>query len=815
MNLIGALRSALARSSIPIMRPLQVRTIRDLAERAHAGTKSAADELISLAFESRAEGVVEAASAALRTLESGPAFDALCERWWRSRDNRIWTVIAVSAARPSDETPARIAVLLKRRDLSALRAYRPGSVRGVIAAYQDADSDIAGAAPHALALLSNEAAVEELVEILETGDSTAANIALAALTSVNAPSVLRRISAIWASSRDSRLEDLVRQRGAVPDEPIKAKIAVLALMNDVPSLSRLRVSGMPALSDLADDPDERLSGVARTALAALADRDARDFICRLATEGNETAKAAAIAGHYLPRQADFAAYYLFITGQQALYDDLDPDRSLLQMFLQSASEPARRDIAIRIRSGGRQDMLPVLLGNDYLRHPERWSPEDLRRIVDGLVAEEQWEHVWRLAFEVAPTESADIVDKIGASGWTPPHEDDRGALQELRQLLAEAGRRRVFDLGPGLPAAVHVQKIRTEGGVNAVAFSATEPHVALGLSQRRVVIWNYGEARRNRVSDELGHSIAHLAYTSQGRLLAAERTNTADGCGVFLMEARTGQWSSLHTGVGSITALEHIEGDRVLIADRGGNVTVLDVLTRITEASLTLEEWAREAKVSQARDTAALLHRGATLVALPSLSPIAQGARDAGVTRNAAFAGQSTVLALGRHNGDLRYVRVKGTRLVADRQPLHVHRTRVQGVEFIPGRNVIASGSLDGDVRLLAAEGGGTVGVLPRVAALRSLTVSPDGAFMALGHGDNHMSFWDLRVMDLPMLAAQPLALSRPKHLVAVRAATQPGTSPTFALRYLSAALRYRFRYAVQIDDVRTLRRGDYDITID
>lgn len=68
---------------------------------------------------------------------------------------------------------------------------------------------------------------------------------------------------------------------------------------------------------------------------------------------------------------------------------------------------------------------------------------------------------------------------------------------------------------------------------------------------------------------------------------------------------------------------------------------------------------------------------------------------------------------------------------------------------------------------------------------------------LAVGHTDSTMSFWDLRVMDVPLLFAWPSAQSTPNHR-AVRAAieSQPSRSATTvtpALRYLELALRHRF----------------------
>jgi hypothetical protein len=89
---------------------------------------------------------------------------------------------------------------------------------------------------------------------------------------------------------------------------------------------------------------------------------------------------------------------------------------------------------------------------------------------------------------------------------------------------------------------------------------------------------------------------------------------------------------------------------------------------------------------------------------------------------------------------------------------------------------------------------------------------------MAVGDSDASMSLWDLRVLDVPMLLARPLARSVPTHLVTINALTS-GTDlhprVRHALKFIECVLRFRFRYEIEIDEVATIKKGEFDIEVE
>jgi hypothetical protein len=76
---------------------------------------------------------------------------------------------------------------------------------------------------------------------------------------------------------------------------------------------------------------------------------------------------------------------------------------------------------------------------------------------------------------------------------------------------------------------------------------------------------------------------------------------------------------------------------------------------------------------------------------------------------------------------------------------------------------------------------------------------------------------WDLRVLDVPLLFSIPFIQSTPNHLAAVNVLLQNGSLPVpvlQSLRFVERILRHRFRYEIEIEQLATIKIGEYEIEI-
>jgi WD40 repeat protein len=260
----------------------------------------------------------------------------------------------------------------------------------------------------------------------------------------------------------------------------------------------------------------------------------------------------------------------------------------------------------------------------------------------------------------------------------------------------------------------------------------------------------------------------------------------------------------------------------VFITGRDHSAELWDVEERRAVTKSNFDIWARGAKVSPGGRRALLLYDGVSLVSLPEMQVITSTQRGywSGVVRCAAFAPDDKAIIAGKTNGELVVLnRHSDGGLYGQRQWLYKHSGQVQAVEVLRSRRVVVSAGSEGTVQFISWENKARIGYV-RVpgARLTSLQISPDGDFMAVGDTDASLSFWDLRIMDIPVLFSLPFAKAVPNHLAAVSAAAAAEglrKKVRLALLFMQAVLRHRFRFDIEIDEVQTIRVGEYDIEIE
>jgi hypothetical protein len=89
--------------------------------------------------------------------------------------------------------------------------------------------------------------------------------------------------------------------------------------------------------------------------------------------------------------------------------------------------------------------------------------------------------------------------------------------------------------------------------------------IAVGASQRKVLIWDFQKGARQALLSGFDHSIGEVAYPSPNQLAFAERTNkSTEICATYLYDGR--QTTRLYQQAGSITALVPVRGGQLLMA---------------------------------------------------------------------------------------------------------------------------------------------------------------------------------------------------------------------------------------------------------
>ena len=660
--------------------------------------------------------------------------------------------------------------------------------------------------------------------VADTRDAKVRCIALKFLPGLTRSDHMDAVVQTWADTRNPELEGLMRWGLWVANRPPAVRV-LSALKLEKPLLIAQGDADLaPALVAAAEDQDAQIADLARQTLRRLMTPAAQEALCQLVIHhDSEQARQAALDAGYLPEDPRQRALFYFITEQWESYQAIDFDRSVLRAVHEAAGPELRRRILERLRRAGRVDYLTVLAGADYRSRAADLSKEEADFLLRLLAENQEWDKVWSLALSLMPVHVAQALNWLAANDWQPEMAEERELLQSLRAALPGDESLSADTLRQILPPAVRRAQARVPGRINDLAFHADRPLLAVGTGQRKVVLWDYQRGERVSVLSGLEHSVGRVALAGDV-VLCAER-------GVGLVECAVWAWTDgtpfkLGAHMGPVTSLEPFDG-RLLTTGRDWRAVVWQLDRRGVETERRLHFWPRSARVSPSGKRVALLHDGVSLLALPTLQPVGdvRGAGHRGVARCAAFGPDGQGVVIGRHNGQVVTIgHVAQTPSKVKSSLVYQHAGPVIGVEFLPRRQLILSAGGGGSVRFTPWPDDEGAVLLPHneiridSSTLTSLHVSPDGAYMAVGDASARLWLWDLRVLDVPGLFEQPLARSTPGHLATVNSLLESLPLPPqaeAALRFLERLLRFRFRHEIDIDEISTIKMGEFDIEIE
>ena len=687
-----------------------------------------------------------------------------------------------------------------------------------------------------LAAEGSMAAVRALARaVVKSEDEGVRGIALGALEALDDWRGISAACEVWAETRDGALTALMVEKGWVASTPPAVKVLSALKVGAVEAVTGGDARVVEPLVAACEDPDPVIAARARQALPRLEKEEAQERVCRVVVEtGDGVAREAARRGGYCPREEEQRALFFFLTGQWERYEGLDFDQRLLRAAYAAADERVRRRVRETLRAAGRTEFLTVIAGKGYDARAAEMGPEELDLLMGTLVANAEWPELWDLVCEVDFCRSAGIVETLHGAGWRPEDGESGALFGSLVSLVEE---------GDGLPASAEAlrrlfppallkARARVAGRINDVAFSPARPTIAIGTGARKVVTWNYQRGERELLLGEFGHSIGEVAFSGDGALLWAERTNATDvPCAIYRWHEGDGEEavSVLGRHVGSVTALVPTGESRMVSAGRDKRVVLWDVREGRALSELETYDWARGVAVSPDGRCVALLRRGLTLMTLPDFGEAVFASAES-VGRCAAFlpdgydggggADGDPVLLVGQYNGDVMVFRRRSSYWLAyDRATFSRHAGRAEGVSVLRGRGVAITAGSEGAVRFTDLDDGGVIGeVEAPEGRVTSLHVSPDEAFIAVGNSEASLSLWDIRGLDALDALLNPFGGAAAATVGALAAlAADEGLSPRArrTLTFAERVLRHRFRFDIEIGPAPTIMAGEFDIEIE
>ncbi|REJ91789.1 MAG: hypothetical protein DWQ35_13885 [Planctomycetota bacterium] len=715
----------------------------------------------------------------------------LCDEWVRTRSPLLEDLMVRGDHVAEKPTAVRVLSALRCGKVDLISRVDSDGAREVIQALDDQQEVVRQRAREAIAKLSNPEA-----RVI----------------------VANWLCPAWAEARDAEKEELVLSGKFVPDQPLHVRVLCALKTGQIKLITDLGPEVVEHLIEACRDADTTISEGASKALRRLRNKDSQEAFCRLVLEqADPSAMAIAKDTNYAPKDDLDRALYLFLTEQWDRYETFDFDHRLMRSVYEAADASLRGRITEKLRIAGRTDFLTVISGRDYRSRAGEMTANEIKFVVNTLVRNQEWDRLWELVFELPLSWSIAVVRQLASTTWVPKSEDDRETLAVLASLAAEELPTSLTELGQHIPPAVRRASAHVSGRVSDVAFSPHRPVIAIG-GRHQAVVWNFQTGTPEAIYRGFSRSVGSVMFTEDDCVVCAEGLRPGRNC--ILHSWCNGQ-RCRREHEDMITSLTPAGSSHILITRRDSRAILFDVAQQTVLKEQSFDFWPRAACVSPDGKQALLLHQGVTLIDLPDMSIRAQsnGRLSGGVSRCAAFSPSVDQHVIGKFNGDIFITTRKGTRLWSERERLTKCDGRTQGIEMIPGQHVVIVAGARGSVEFLSWETRSAMGsVHSDGERLTSLHIAPGGDFMAIGDTDSSMSFWDLRVMQIPLLFSMPFARARPTHLGAVQALSSGRRLPDIVKRcvaFMECVLRYRFRYDIEVGDIQSIRVGEFDIEIE
>ncbi len=728
------------------------------------------------------------------------SIDAVCRVWVDQRLPFLANVIQEAGYVAQKPPHVRALSALKGDHADIVLRATPGMVAPLVDACDDGDKTIALRAREYLLHLKNQPAIDVFCQL-------------------------------WCETRRPLLEAILMQASYSANLPLSVRLLTALKTGHLSIAQDTSPEGLLTLLSAVQDIDSTLSIHARMALETLTRQDLRDALCAIAISPQPSNPNLALeivqkAG-YVPENAEQRALFWFLTGQWRQYDDLDFDNSLMRTYYETGSPELRQRIAAQVQSAGRTAYLSILTGMEVDSRNFQVTQTEAALMVRILIENHEWDRLWRLAPALTPSQSQSVIRALSQTSWQPEDELDRPVFAELATLAQKPMTLEEIKVGALFPPALACAQLRVRGRVNEVAFSPIAPLLAIATSHRKVVLWNYQTGSVHKVIKGFQHSVGKVHYTPQGTLICAERTNTRALCTLYVYPEGEPAYQ-LCNHEGSITVVASVGRDRLLTAGRDTRLIYWDMQNRklIKETRLH-DTWARNAAVSPDGQSFALLSERLEFFRLPELRGVpgqpyvmpAYGGYKRGVAQHVTFSPDGKFILTGQRNGQVALYFHNSLLQFPHHPVITQHPLAVQAVHFLPDHPIVVTAGAEGQIRFIHWQELTQLGVVKtETTPLTSLHISQNGDFMATGAQEGSLRLWDLRLLDIPDLITQPLALATHDQVSTVFALSGYKALPEDiqnTLQFMRVLLQYRFRFDIQIEEAPTLQVGEFDILLE
>ena len=230
-------------------------------------------DFLLAALSDRDTQVATAAASCVSALENRVVIDELCRRWVESRSIQLEGVIRQGGYVASQPVAVRVLTALKLNQIQEITSGGIEVLDCVLKALDDRDMEVVRSANVYAVSLTNREAIDELCKR-------------------------------WASSRNKRLEQIIRQAGYIASQPIEVRVLTALKLNQIQEISDGGIKVLDCVLTVLDDRDIEIVRSANVYAASLTNREAIDELCkRWASSRNKQLEQVIQKGKYIASQS--------------------------------------------------------------------------------------------------------------------------------------------------------------------------------------------------------------------------------------------------------------------------------------------------------------------------------------------------------------------------------------------------------------------------------------------------------------------------------------------------------------------------------
>ena len=206
-------------------------------------------DFLLAALNDRDTQVATAAASCVSALENRVVIDELCRRWVESRSSQLEGIIRQGGYVASQPMAVRVLTALKLNQIQEIRDGGIEVLDCVLKAFDDRDMEVVRSANVCAVSLTNRGAIDELCKR-------------------------------WASSRNKRLEGIIRKGGYIASQPIEVRLLTGLKFNHYQDVSHIKVKFLDIWLKTINDKDREIANIAQKLSTQFRDAELINSLCK-------------------------------------------------------------------------------------------------------------------------------------------------------------------------------------------------------------------------------------------------------------------------------------------------------------------------------------------------------------------------------------------------------------------------------------------------------------------------------------------------------------------------------------------------------